>query len=142
MDLSQLRLPIAIVFAIIAQSSAGIWYFAQQSATIATMENTIAQLELNSAQMIASIESETRDWVNLQRDVKDNMLFINDLRDDVKEEDRMVQMIRQDVESNIQRLTALEIQIKYIDREHSQFTMESAQRSAMNNAKDGLHPEF
>lgn len=70
------------------------------------------------------------------------MLLINDLRNDVKEEDRMVQIIRQDVESNIQRLTALEIQIKYIDREHGQFAIESAQRSAMNNAKDGLHSEF
>ena len=142
MDLTQLKLPIAVVIAIIAQSGAGIWYFAQQSATIATMEHTIAQLEHNSAQMISSIEGETRDWVNLQRDVKDNTLFINDIRDDVDKEDLMLRMIREDVESNIQRLTALEIQVQYIDRDHGQITMESAQRSAMNNAKDGMHSEF
>jgi hypothetical protein len=142
MDLTQLKLPIAVVIAIIAQSGAGIWYFAQQSATIATMEHTIAQLEHNSAQVIASIEGETRDWVNLQRDVKDNTLFINDIRDDVDREDLMLRMIREDVESNIQRITALEIQVQYLDRDHGQITMESAQRSAMNNAKDGMHPEF
>jgi hypothetical protein len=142
MDLTQLKLPIAVVIAIIAQSGAGIWYFAKQSATIATMEHTIAQLEHNSAQMISSIEGETRDWVNLQRDVKDNTLFINDIRNDVDKEDLMLRMIREDVESNIQRLTALEIQVQYIDRDHGQFTMESAQRSSMTNAKDGLHSEF
>ena len=140
MDVTQMRLPIAVVIAIIAQSGAGIWYFAQQNATIATMENTIAQLEENSMRMIESIESDTRDWVNLQRDVKDNMLFINDLRDDVSEENTLLQFLRADVESILRKIAQMEIQIRYLDKDHTNITMDQAARAATSNDKDYGHP--
>lgn len=140
-DLSQMRLPIAVVIAIILQSGGGIWYFAQQNATIATMENTIAQLEMNSANMIASIEGDTRDWVNLQRDVKDNTLFINDLRQDVDKEDTLIALLRTDVESALRRLTAVEVQLRYTSGIRSnQGSNNSASVANTANEKDYGYP--
>ena len=138
-DITQMRLPIAVVAAIIIQSGGGIWYFAQQNATIATMESTIATLELNAASMIASIEDDTRDWVNLQRDVKDNTLFINDMRQDIKKEDTLISLLRTDVESILRRVTAIEVQLRYIGNQRQQVTTDQAsksQQSIANTAND------
>ena len=61
------KLPIALVLAMAAQLSGGVWWVSQQAATISSLEETVSQLGSRMA---------IEDNVNLKRDVLDNSMEI------------------------------------------------------------------
>lgn len=69
-----LRLPIALVVAMVLQISGGVWWVSQQAATIASLKDTVESMSSRMA---------IEDQVNLKRDVQRNWEEIDMLWEDV-----------------------------------------------------------
>jgi len=128
MDVSKLRLPIALVVAIIMQSSAAIWFFAQQSQTVSTIERDVAALTER-----VSVER----LVNDERDIRDNQSAITDVVDTV-DEVQSNQILLQNRVSQVERqVQGVEIQLRYIVAPLRQDLSGSADPHSYNS-KDGM----
>lgn len=110
--MENLKLPAALVFAMVIQIAGGVWWVSQQAATIADLEETVSQLGSRMA---------IEDNVNLKRDVIDNAMEIehvwNDVDDLWHEIDGLMVSIG-DINGIKQRITAIETELKYISRDH------------------------
>jgi hypothetical protein len=128
MDVSKLRLPIALVVAIIMQSSAAIWFFAQQSQTVQSLKSSLGDLTDRM-----SIER----YVNLERDVLDNTSAIGNSVDEVDElSARLIQVINE-VDAIDRRVSSVEIQIRYIGNPYTRSYSGSADPADFTD-KDGM----
>ena len=112
-DMENLKLPIALVAAMALQLSTGVWWVSQQAATINNLEETVSQLGSRMA---------IEDNINLKRDVQDNAMEIEWLREEItelwSEEDNLAKAI-----GNLtllqQRISILENELKHINRDHN-----------------------
>jgi len=111
--MENLKLPIALVIAMAAQLSAGVWWVSQQAATISSLEETVSQLGSRMA---------IEDNVNLKRDVQDNTMEIEYAFEDIDELwDELSAMTAAINEINKikQRVSIIENDLKYIGRDHN-----------------------
>ena len=106
------KLPIALVLAMAAQLSGGVWWVSQQAATIADLEETVSQLGSRMA---------IEDNVNLKRDVLDNYMEIHwDLYevDELWEGQKNLASTIGKMTQLQQRIALIESDLKYINRDH------------------------
>ena len=107
-----LKLPLALVAAMAAQLTAGVWWVSQQAATISSLEETVSQLGSRMA---------LEDAVNTKRDVLDNAIVIEYLREDLEDMwidiDGLSMNIMQ-INTLKQRLAVIENELKYINKDH------------------------
>jgi len=110
--MENLRLPLALVAAMAAQLTAGVWWVSQQAATISSLEETVSQLGSRMA---------LEDAVNTKRDVLDNAISIEYLREDLEDMwvdiDGLSMNIMQ-INTLKQRLAVIESELKYINKDH------------------------
>ena len=111
--MENLKLPIALVLAMAVQLAGGVWWVSQQAATIASLEESVSEF----ASKMAVEES-----VNLKRDVQDNAMELEYIWDDIDELwdelDNFAHTIGRITEIQ-QRISLLENELKYINRDHS-----------------------
>lgn len=103
--MDNIKLPIALVVAMILQVSGGVWWVSQQAATIADLEGTVAQMSSRMA-----IEQ----TVNLRRDVARNTEEINDLWEDM---DSLSLIMTRQLEL-LGRMATLEREMEIFGRDH------------------------
>jgi len=110
--MDNLKLPIALVAAMGAQLAGGVWWVSQQAATIESLEETVSQLGSRMA---------IEDNVNLKRDVKDNMDYIDSAFAEIEElweeTDNLANTISK-ITSLQQRISILENTMKFMNRDH------------------------
>ena len=110
--MENLKLPLALVAAMAAQLTAGVWWVSQQAATISSLEETVSQLGSRMA---------LEDAVNTKRDVLDNAIAIEYLREDLEDMwvdiDGLSMNIMQ-INALKQRLAVIESELKYINKDH------------------------
>ena len=110
--MENLKLPLALVAAMAAQLTAGVWWVSQQAATISSLEETVSQLGSRMA---------LEDAVNTKRDVLDNAITIEYLREDLEDMwvdiDGLSMNIMQ-INTLKQRLAIIENELKYINKDH------------------------
>ncbi len=110
--MENLKLPLALVAAMAAQLTAGVWWVSQQAATISSLEETVSQLGSRMA---------LEDAVNTKRDVLDNAITIEYLREDLEDMwvdiDGLSMNIMQ-INTLKQRLAVIENELKYINKDH------------------------
>ena len=110
--MENLKLPLALVAAMAAQLTAGVWWVSQQAATISSLEETVSQLGSRMA---------LEDAVNTKRDVLDNAIAIEYLREDLEDMwvdiDGLSMNIMQ-INTLKQRLAVIESELKYINKDH------------------------
>ena len=110
--MENLKLPLALVAAMAAQLTAGVWWVSQQAATISSLEETVSQLGSRMA---------LEDAVNTKRDVLDNAIAIEYVREDIEDMwidiDGLSMNIMQ-INTLKQRLAVIENEIKYINKDH------------------------
>ena len=120
--MENLKLPIALVGVMAVQLAGGVWWVSQQAATIASLEEAVAEF----ASKMAVEES-----VNLKRDVINNAMEIDYIWDETEELwdelNSQASSIMRIVELQ-QRVALLENELKYINRDHN----------SMLNGKDGM----
>ena len=103
--MDNIKLPIALVVAMILQVSGGVWWVSQQAATIADLEGTVAQMSSRMA-----IEQ----TVNLRRDVARNTEEIEDIWETV---DSQSMIMTRQIEL-LGRMTTLEREMQIFARDH------------------------
>ncbi|MDB9857760.1 hypothetical protein OAC63_05170 [Amylibacter sp.] len=111
--MENLKLPIALVIAMAAQLSAGVWWVSQQAATISSLEETVSQLGSRMA---------IEDNVNLRRDVQDNTMEIEyafEDMDDLWDELSAMTAAINEINKIKQRVAIIENDLKYIGRDHN-----------------------
>jgi hypothetical protein len=112
-NMENLKLPIALVIAMAAQLSTGVWWVSQQAATISGLEETVSQLGSRMA---------IEDNVNLKRDVQDNTIELEyafeDI-DDLWDELSAMTAAINEINKIKQRVAIIENDIKYIGRDHN-----------------------
>jgi len=95
------KLPLAIVIAMVAQISGGVWWVSQQASTIAGLEATVSEIANRGA---------IEDQVNLRRDVSRHTEEIDALWEAVDSNnmhmDSIVELKR--------RMSIIEIELKYL----------------------------
>ena len=110
--MENLKLPLALVAAMAAQLTAGVWWVSQQAATISSLEETVSQLGSRMALEGA---------VNTKRDVLDNAIAIEYVREDIEDMwvdiDGLSMNIMQ-INTLKQRLAIIENELKYINKDH------------------------
>ena len=110
--MENLKLPLALVAAMAAQLTAGVWWVSQQAATISNLEETVSQLGSRMA---------LEDAVNTKRDVLDNAIAIEYVREDIEDMwvdiDGLSMNIMQ-INTLKQRLAIIENELKYINKDH------------------------
>jgi hypothetical protein len=110
--MENLKLPLALVAAMAAQLTAGVWWVSQQAATISSLEETVSQLGSRMA---------LEDAVNTKRDVLDNAIAIEYVREDIEDMwvdiDGLSMNIMQ-INTLKQRLAIIENELKYINKDH------------------------
>ena len=110
--MENLKLPLALVAAMAAQLTAGVWWVSQQAATISNLEETVSQLGSRMA---------LEDAVNTKRDVLDNAIAIEYVREDIEDMwidiDGLSMNIMQ-INTLKQRLAVIENELKYINKDH------------------------
>ena len=112
-DMGEFKLPIALVLAMSAQLAGGVWWVSQQAATISSLEETVSQLGSKMA-----IEEN----VNLKRDVSELIEAVDYIWaeiDEVWDDTEGLAMSIMDINGIKQRLTAIETELKYIVRDHT-----------------------
>ena len=110
--MENMKLPIALVVAMVAQISAGVWWVSQQAATITSLEATVSEMSSKMA---------IEDNVNLRRDVKDAFIEIKylwDEADEIWEEHEQLASTIKAITTLQQRVALLENELKYINRDH------------------------
>ena len=111
--MENLKLPVALVAAMAVQLAAGVWWVSQQAATIASLEETVGQIGSRMA---------IEDNINLKRDVQSNAEEIEDVWDDIDElwdEHASMAMTINEINKLKQRISLVENDLKYIDRDHN-----------------------
>jgi uncharacterized protein YoxC len=103
--MENLKLPITVIGVVILNIGGFIWWTAQQAATIADLEETVSQLGSRMA---------IEDNVNMKRDVERNADDIDDLWDDVGG----LSMSIMEINELKQRISTIEVELKYIGRDH------------------------
>jgi hypothetical protein len=110
--MENVKLPLALVAAMAAQLTAGVWWVSQQAATIASLEETVSQIGSRMA---------IEDNVNLKRDVQDNALELQyafvELEEIWEELANLANTIGQMTQLQ-QRVALIENDLKYISRDH------------------------
>lgn len=110
--MDNLKLPIALVVAMVLQISGGVWWVSQQAATIANLEETVSQLGSKMA---------IEDNVNLKRDVSANAAEVLELWDETEDLwgdiDSLTATINA-INGIKQRIAVLENEFKYLNRDH------------------------
>ena len=110
--MENLKLPLALAVAMAAQLTAGVWWVSQQAATISNLEETVSQLGSRMA---------LEDAVNTKRDVLDNAIAIEYVREDIEDMwvdiDGLSMNIMQ-INTLKQRLAVIENELKYINKDH------------------------
>jgi DNA repair exonuclease SbcCD ATPase subunit len=112
-NMENLKLPIALVIAMAAQLSAGVWWVSQQAATISNLEETVSQLGSRIA---------IEDNVNLKRDVQDNALeieWVNEELEELWDELSAMTAAINEINKIKQRVAIIENDLKYIGRDHN-----------------------
>jgi len=110
--MENLRLPLALVAAMAAQLTAGVWWVSQQAATISSLEETVSQLGSRMA---------LEDAVNTKRDVLDNAIAIEYVREDIEDmwvDIEGLSMNIMQINTLKQRLAIIENELKYINKDH------------------------
>ena len=111
--MENLKLPVALVIAMAAQLTAGVWWVSQQAAIISNLEETVSQLGSRMA---------IEDNVNLKRDVAGNGVEIqyvwNDVEELWEELDALTRTIS-GITALQQRVALIENDLKYINRDHN-----------------------
>ena len=111
--MENMKLPIALVVAMVAQISAGVWWVSQQAATITSLEATVSEMSSKMA-----IEEN----VNLRRDVDEHHNEIEELWEETEYLWEMEQSLNMILQQQIEikgRISVIEHELKYIDRDHS-----------------------
>ena len=110
--MDNLKLPVALVAAMGMQLAGGVWWVSQQASTIASLEETVDQLGSRMA---------IEDNVNLKRDVKENMDYIDSAFAEVEELWEELDGLAQTI-SNItalqQRMAIVENSMQFMNRDH------------------------
>tara|TARA_R100001510_G_C7630242_1_gene189222 strand:+ start:868 stop:1230 length:363 start_codon:yes stop_codon:yes gene_type:complete len=110
--MDNLKLPVALVAAMAIQLAGGVWWVSQQAATIASLEESVQQFASKMA---------VEDNVNLKRDVKDNMDYIDSAFEEIEElweETESLTLTIGKITDLQQRLALLENTIKFMNRDH------------------------
>ena len=110
--MENLKLPVVLVAAMIAQISAGVWWVSQQAATISDLESTVTEMSSKMA-----IEEN----VNLRRDVDENADGVEELWEETVmlwEMEASFQQILRDQILLKGRISVIEKELEYVDRDH------------------------
>jgi hypothetical protein len=110
--MENLKMPLALVAAMAAQLTAGVWWVSQQAATISSLEETVSQLGSRMA---------LEDAVNTKRDVLDNAIAIEYVREDIEDmwvDIEGLSMNIMQINTLKQRLVIIENELKYINKDH------------------------
>ena len=110
--MENLKLPVVLVAAMIAQISAGVWWVSQQAATISNLESTVTEMSSKMA-----IEEN----VNLRRDVDENADGVEELWEETVMLWEMEASFQQILRDQIQlkgRISVIEKELEYVDRDH------------------------
>ena len=110
--MENLKLPVVLVAAMIAQISAGVWWVSQQAATISDLESTVTEMSSKMA-----IEEN----VNLRRDVDENADDLEELWEETVMLWEMEASFQQILRDQIQlkgRISVIEKELEYVDRDH------------------------
>ena len=110
--MENLKLPVVLVAAMIAQISAGVWWVSQQAATISDLESTVTEMSSKMA-----IEEN----VNLRRDVDENADGVEELWEETVMLWEMEASFQQILRDQIQlkgRISVIEKELEYVDRDH------------------------
>ena len=110
--MENLKLPVVLVAAMIAQISAGVWWVSQQAATISDLESTVTEMSSKMA-----IEEN----VNLRRDVDENADDLEELWEETVMLWEMEASFQQILRDQIQlkgRIGLIEKELEYVDRDH------------------------
>ena len=110
--MENLKLPVVLVAAMIAQISAGVWWVSQQAATISDLESTVTEMSSKMA-----IEEN----VNLRRDVEENADDLEELWEETVMLWEMEASFQQILRDQIQlkgRIGLIEKELEYVDRDH------------------------
>jgi len=111
--MENMKLPIALVVAMVAQISAGVWWVSQQAATITSLEATVSEMSSKMA-----IEEN----VNLRRDVDEHHNEIDELWEETEYLWEMEQSLNMILQQQIEikgRISVLEHELNYINRDHN-----------------------
>src|SRR5210317_951895 len=110
--MENLKLPLALVAAMAAQLTAGVWWVSQQAATISSLEETVNQLGSRMA---------IEDNINLKRDVEGNGVEIQYVWTDIEELWEELDALTRTISSITalqQRVALIENDLKHINRDH------------------------
>lgn len=110
--MENLKLPIVLVVAMVAQISAGVWWVSQQASTISNLESTVAEMSSKMA-----IEEN----INLRRDVEQNADEVEELWEEIQMLWEMEASFQQIIRDQIElkgRMAIIENDLEYVDRDH------------------------
>ena len=107
--MDNMKLPLAIVVAMVLQISGGVWWVSQQASTIASLEKTGSEMSSRMA-----IEEN----VNIKRDVEQLKKEV----DGLWEMENSVSMIMTEQIRVKGRISVLEKELQFITRDHDKFT--------------------
>jgi len=103
--MENMKLPLALVIAMVLQISGGVWWVSQQASTIASLEETVSEMSSRMA-----IEEN----VNLKRDVEQLKSEI----EDIWEMENSVSMIMTEQLKIKGRISVVEKELQFIERDH------------------------
>ena len=110
--MDNLKLPIALVLAMVLQISGGVWWVSQQAATINNLQETVSEMSSRVAQ---------EEEINLKRDVEDIKytleswgMELNEELDELWEMENSLSLMLTDQIKLKGRVTVLEKQIEMI----------------------------
>lgn len=103
--MDNLKLPVALVVAMILQISGGVWWVSQQASTIASLEKTVSEMSSRMA-----IEEN----VNMKRDVEELKRQV----DGLWEMENSVSMMMTEQIRIKGRISVLEKELEFFERDH------------------------
>jgi len=110
--MENMKLPIALVIAMVLQISGGVWWVSQQAATIQSLEATVSEMSSRMA---------IEDAVNLRRDVTEHRTNIDELWEETEylweSMDSFDLMLREQIKIKA-RISVIEKQLEFVDRDH------------------------
>ena len=110
--MDNLKLPVALVAAMGVQLAGGVWWVSQQAATISSLEETVEQFASKMA---------VEDSVNLKRDVKENMDYIEGAFAEIEELWEETESLTKTIGAITalqQRMALMENSLKFMNRDH------------------------
>lgn len=107
--MEKMKLPLALVVAMVLQISGGVWWVSQQASTIASLEKDVSEMSSRMA-----IEEN----VNLKRDVEQ----LKKEADGLWEMENSVSMIMTEQIRIKGRISVLEKELQFMERDHDRIT--------------------